>query len=282
MKEISSKDALREQLDDWRHNGDHIALVPTMGNLHEGHLSLVKIARQHAERVVVSIFSYPNHASEIEDAEESARILQRDKRRLVQAKVDALFVPDITLMYPSGVDSATSVTVPILTEEFCGSARPGHFDKVTTVLTRLFGLIQPDAAIFGQKDYQQQVIVRRLVGDLNLGIDVISGPTDREDDGLARSFENQHLSEEQRKIAPELYRIVQGIAHSLETGSQNYAELEVGGVEQLASQGFTPEYVSIRRAENLQQPDRDTDELVVLIAASLGEARLTDNVLVHT
>jgi pantoate--beta-alanine ligase len=282
LDEIRNKDALREQLGEWRHNGDHVALVPTMGNLHEGHLSLINIARKHAERVVVSVFSYLDYASGEIDPEEASRILQRDKRRLVQAKADLCFVPDVTLMYPFGMDGATSVTVPILSDEFCGPARPGHFNNVTTVITRLFGLVQPDVAVFGQIDYQQQLIIRRLVEDLSLGIEVVCGPTDRETDGLARSTENQSLSEEQRKIAPQLYKTLQEIAHSLETGSQDYAELESIGMKRLASHGFTPEYVSVRRAENLQPPDRDTDELVILIAASLGEARLTDNVLVHT
>jgi pantoate--beta-alanine ligase len=282
LNELSSKDALHEQLTDWRHNGDHIALVPTTGNLHEGHLSLVKIARQHAERVVVSVFSHPNYGSGIDDPDEFSRVRQRDKRRLVQAKADALFIPDIDMMYPFGIDSATSVTVPVLTEEFCGSVMPGHFNNVTTVVTRLFSLVQPDVAIFGQKDFQQQVIIRHLVEDLNLGIKVVNGPTDREEDGLARCVDNQGLTEEQRKIAPVLHKTLQDLAHMLESGSQDYSELEQSGLDKLQNKGFVPEYVNVRRAENLQRPDRDTDELVILVAAKLGDARLTDNVLVHT
>ena len=256
--------------------------MPTTGNLHEGHISLVKVARQHAERVVVSVFSHPNYGSGIDDPDEFSRVRQLDKRRLVQAKADALFVPDIDMMYPFGIDSATSVIVPVMTEEFCGSVKPGHFNNVTTVVTRLFSLVQPDVAIFGQKDFQQQVIIRHLVDDLNLGIKIVSGPTDREEDGLARCVDNQGLTEEQRKIAPVLHQTLQDLAHLLESGSQDYSELEQSALDKLQDKGFVPEYVNIRRAENLQRPDRDTDELVILVAAKLGDARLTDNVLVHT
>lgn len=281
MDQIDSKDALREQLGDWRHGGDHIALVPTMGNLHDGHLSLVRLAREHAERVVVSVFVNPTQFGAGEDFENYPRTMQLDVRRLKQAKADALFAPDIDAVYPFGVENATVVAVPVLTDQFCGSARPGHFDGVTSVVTRLFNMVQPDVAVFGQKDYQQQLIIRRLVTDLSLPIKIISGPTQREDDGLAMSSRNQYLTDAERTLAPELYRMLEDIAHRVENGDQHYADLEQGAVARLTELGFQPEYVSIRRAESLMEPDRDSDELVVMAAARLGKARLIDNILVH-
>ena len=281
MQEISTTAALREQLSDWRHSGDHIALVPTMGSLHDGHLSLVTLARNHAERVVVSIFVNPTQFGEGEDFEEYPRSLERDKRNLKRLHTDLLFVPDVETMYPFGIDSATSVTVPVLTDELCGSFRPGHFDGVTTVVSRLFSLVQPDVAVFGQKDYQQQLIIRRLVEDLSLPIEIVRGPTQRDEDGLALSSRNQYLNDQERAIAPNLFSILTRIGGDLESGKRNYEELEEQAVSELLKLGFDAEYLSIRRAANLGVPDRDNDELVVLAAAKLGKTRLIDNVVVH-
>lgn len=281
MQIISTTVALREHLSDWRHSGDHIALVPTMGNLHDGHLSLVKLARKHAERVVVSIFVNPTQFGEGEDFEDYPRSLERDQRMLKRLRTDLLFVPDVETMYPFGIDHATSVTVPVLTDDLCGAFRPGHFDGVTSVVSRLFSLVQPDVAVFGQKDYQQQLVVRRLTEDLSLPIEIICAPTKREEDGLAKSSRNQYLNEEERAIAPSLFAILSGVGKDLESGKRNYDELEQQAVSELRTLGFTPEYVSIRRAENLGLPDRDNDELIILAAATLGKARLIDNVAVH-
>ena len=281
MKEVSTTDALREQLEEWRHAGEHIALVPTMGNLHEGHLRLVEIAREHAERVVVSVFVNPKQFAEGEDFDEYPRSPERDKRRLKKAKADMIFVPDVETIYPFGIDNATSVTVPALTDELCGAFRPGHFDGVTTVVSRLFSLVQPDVAVFGQKDYQQQLVINRMVQDLSLPIQVICGETQREEDGLAMSSRNQYLTEDERAIAPKMYAMIQSIGHGLETGQRNYEEIESKAANELEALGFKPEYVSIRRAENLDLPDRDCDELVVLVSAHLGKARLIDNIVVH-
>lgn len=280
MKEVSKPEELREVLKDWRRAGDHIALVPTMGNLHEGHLSLLKLARENAERVVVSIFVNPTQFGEGEDFEGYPRTLERDKRHLKRAKVDLLFTPDVDTMYPFGTDAATSVTVPVLTEELCGLARPGHFDGVTTVVSRLFSLVQPDVAVFGQKDFQQQLVIRRMVEDMHLPIRILSGPTARDEDGLALSSRNQYLTEEEREKAPALYAALSRVEQALHDGKENYAELEQQAVAELEAAGFEPEYVSIRRAENLAEPDRDTDQLVILAAARLGKARLIDNLLV--
>lgn len=277
---VSSSESLRETLGDWRYSDEHIALVPTMGNLHDGHLSLVTLAREHAERVVVSIFVNPKQFTEGEDFEQYPRTLERDKRLLKKVKADLLFVPDVDTMYPFGLDNATSVTVPVMTSDFCGAYRPGHFDGVTSVVSRLFSIVQPDVAIFGQKDFQQQLVIRRMVEDLQLPLQIVLAPTIREGDGLALSSRNQYLSEKQRRVASTLYSLLAGIGKDLQAGKRNFEELEKHAMDALSSAGFDPEYIGIRRAENLETPDRDTDEIVVLAAARLGNARLIDNILV--
>ena len=281
LQVISTTKALREQLSEWRHAGDHVALVPTMGNLHVGHLGLVSIAREHAERVVVSVFVNPTQFSDGEDFENYPRSLQRDQRRLQRLNTDLLFVPAVETMYPFGIDAATCITVPVLTDDLCGSFRPGHFDGVTSVVSRLFSMVQPDVAIFGQKDYQQLLVIRRLAADLSLQIEIVGGPTQREEDGLAHSSRNQYLSEEERSIAPKLYEILSSLGQDLQSGKRNYAQLEKQAVSDLNHLGFEAEYISIRRSENLDQPNRDDDELVVLGAVRMGKARLIDNIIVQ-
>jgi pantoate--beta-alanine ligase len=278
---VSTTESLREQLADWRQSGDHIALVPTMGNLHRGHLSLVELARKHAERVVVSIFVNPTQFGDGEDFEEYPRTLQRDKRRLDRVNADILFVPDVETMYPFGIDNATSVTVPILSDDLCGSFRPGHFDAVTSVVSRLFSLVQPDVAVFGAKDYQQLTVIQRMARDLSLPIEIIQCPTVREEDGLALSSRNQYLTDEERQVAAKLYETIVAVGKELESGKRDFEEAEKQATESLEQLGFKVDYFSIRRAETLGHPDRDTDELVVLAAAHLGKARLIDNLAVH-
>jgi pantoate--beta-alanine ligase len=281
VQTVSTTNLLREQLADWRRAGDHIALVPTMGNLHRGHLSLVEMARQHAERIVVSIFVNPTQFDDGEDYENYPRTLERDTRHLDRINADLLFVPDVDTMYPFGIDNATSVTVPVLTKDLCGSFRPGHFDAVTSVVSRLFSLVMPDVAVFGEKDFQQLTVIRRLAHDLSLSVEIVAAPTVRDDDGLAMSSRNQLLTDEERTIAPGLFATLAEIGKDLESGKRNFDEMEKKAMADLKKLGFKPEYVSIRRAENLEAPDRDTDELVVLAAAKLGKARLIDNLPVH-
>ena len=281
MEVATNKQGLRDQLAEWRSDGEHIALVPTMGNLHDGHLSLVELARQHAERVVVSIFVNPMQFGEGEDFDDYPRTLELDKRRLKLSNVDLVFAPDDDVIYPFGIDSAASVKVPILTDDLCGESRPGHFDGVTTVVARLLTLVQPDVAVFGQKDYQQLLLIKHMVEDLSLPVEVITAPTFREDDGLAMSSRNQYLTDADRRAAPMLHRTLRDIAEALENGEDSYYKLEKDAIDALESAGFEPEYVSIRRAATLDPPERHTDELVILAAARLGKARLIDNVLVH-
>lgn len=280
MEIAHTTNELRAQMREWRRIGEHIALVPTMGNLHDGHLSLVALAREHADRVVVSIFVNPTQFSEDDDFDQYPRTLERDKMILKRCNVDLVFIPDDETIYPFGIDNATSVTVPILTEELCGIGRPGHFDGVTSVVSRLFSLVQPDVAVFGQKDYQQWLVIRRMAEDLSLPIKIFSGQTIREEDGLALSSRNQYLSEEDRMIASELYATLTDIGSELQAGNRNFAQLEEEAAARLNDKGFRTEYFSIRRADDLAAPDRDDDELVVLAAAELGKARLIDNLVV--
>jgi len=275
-----TREELLEQLADWRQHGDRIALVPTMGNLHSGHMSLVKLAREHAERVVVSIFVNPTQFSEDEDFEEYPRTFERDTRRLKKPAADLIFAPEVETIYPFGLTNATTVSVPRITENFCGASRPGHFDGVTSVVVRLFALVQPDVAVFGQKDYQQQLVIRHMSQDLNLPISIITAQTVREADGLAMSSRNLYLNDEERKIAPALYKVLSEIGTKLQDGRRDFETLEAESAAKLTAAGFVVDYFAIRRAMNLEMPDRDCDELVVLAAAQLGHARLIDNVVI--
>ena len=280
MQAIKNKDELRELVAGWRANGEHVALVPTMGNLHPGHVSLVERARRHAERVIVTVYVNPTQFGEDEDFDDYPRTLDKDTLRLKQVKADVLFVPDDATVYPFGHDCATVVSVPGLTENFCGASRPGHFDGVTTVVARLFALVQPDVAVFGQKDYQQQLVIRYMTEDLTLPIRIVTAPTVRDEDGLAMSSRNQYLSEEERRIAPLLYATLTDIGDRLQAGERDYEALEAQARAKLGDAGFDVDYVAIRRSENLATPDREIDELVILAAAQLGKARLIDNILV--
>lgn len=280
MKVIDSKSELQEQILDWRRHDEHVAVVPTMGNLHAGHVSLVELAREHAERVVVTVFVNPTQFGPGEDFENYPRSVERDKRRLQTVNTDVVFVPDVGTLYPFGLENATQVTVPGLSENFCGSFRPGHFDGVTSVVARLFALVQPDVAVFGQKDYQQQLVIRRMVEDLGLPINIITAPTVREDDGLAMSSRNSYLSDEERARAPKIHEIMESAGEALQSGKRNFEELESIASDALSEAGFKVEYVAIRRALDLSIPNRDCDELVILVAAHLGKARLIDNIVV--
>ena len=281
MRVIADKTGLREQLDEWRRAGEHIAIVPTMGNLHAGHMSLIDVAREHAERIVVTVFVNPTQFGAGEDFDSYPRTLEKDVRRLKQASVDVLFVPEVETVYPFGLENATRVIVPGLTEHLCGSFRPGHFDGVTTGVARLFALVQPDVAVFGQKDYQQQLVIRRMAEDLSLPIVILAAPTVREDDGLAMSSRNAYLDESEREVAPVLYATLRTVAVQLEAGARDFAKLEQAASDALARAGFEPDYVAIRGADDLGPPAAVGGKLVVLAAAQLGAARLIDNLAVE-
>ena len=280
MQVISDKSEMRELLRDWRRQDEHIALVPTMGNLHAGHVSLIELAREHAERVVVSVYVNPTQFSEEEDFTEYPRTPERDTMRMRKIGADMLFIPDDETVYPFGHDCATVVSVPGLTENFCGASRPGHFDGVTTVVARLFALVRPDVAVFGQKDYQQQLVIRYMTEDLGLPIRIITAPTVRDEDGLALSSRNQYLTDDERAVAPMLHQVIDEIGAEIQNGNEDFKKLEKAGANKLKHAGFHIDYLAIRRAENLEVPNRKSDDLVVLGAVHLGAARLIDNVVV--
>ena len=274
---------VRERTGQWRATHQRIALVPTMGNLHAGHLSLARLASTVADRVVMTIFVNPTQFGIGEDFDAYPRTLEDDRALLEGADcVDALFVPGIDEIYPRGPEAAFTVRVPELGSELCGASRPGHFDGVATVVLRLLNIVTPDVLVLGQKDYQQVVIVRAMIEDLQLPVHVVSGPTRRERDGLAISSRNQYLTVAERQQAPLLHTQLEGARDALRGGSRDYATIEGNAAAALDAAGFRTDYVSVRVAGNLTKPNgrHRPDELIVLGAAWLGAARLIDNVAV--
>jgi pantoate--beta-alanine ligase len=276
MERIEDLSELRARTSDWRRAGDSIAFVPTMGNLHAGHLTLVAEARPRARRVVVSIFVNPLQFGPQEDLAAYPRTLEQDAALLENAGCDLLFAPGLGTMYPRGQDAQTRVEVPGLSGILCGTSRPGHFTGVATVVCKLFHMVQPDLALFGEKDYQQLLVIRRLVEDLAMPVEVVGVPTVREPDGLAMSSRNGYLSAEERARAPALHRTLQIAADALRTG-RPAAEIEREASATLARAGMRPDYVAVRRAWDLEEPGEVDRDLVILAAAYLGRARLIDN-----
>ena len=268
--------ALHQATVPWRAAGERIAFVPTMGNLHAGHLALVREAARVAERVVVSIFVNPLQFDRQDDFQAYPRTLAEDREALAQEAVDLLFLPEVEEMYPRGMEACTRVEVPGLSEVLCGAFRPGHFVGVATVVTKLLNAVRPDVALFGEKDFQQLLVVRRLVEDLNLPVEVRGVPTVREPDGLALSSRNRYLSPEERARAPALYRALLAARERLLAGEPPGA-VEAAGMRELEAAGLRPEYFSVRRREDLEEPGPADGQLVVLAAAWLGRARLIDN-----
>jgi len=281
MQIVSDFRSLAAALENLRGAGKRIALVPTMGNLHEGHLALVRQARTLAEFVVATLFVNPMQFDRADDLVAYPRTFDRDVELLKQERTDLLFAPSIESVYPRGLKNSTYVEVPGLSGILCGADRPGHFRGVATVVTILLNAVKPDIAIFGEKDYQQLLIIRRLAEDLATGVRIVAGPTVREADGLAMSSRNAYLTPEERCIAPALYRTLQMLARAVVSGSQDYPAIEIEGVARLAEAGFAPDYVAVRRAEDLMPPGKADRALRLLAAARLGKARLIDNVCVE-
>ncbi len=279
---LSDPGAVREQVRAWRRQGERIALVPTMGDLHAGHLALVDHACAVADRTVVSLFVNPLQFGPGEDYAAYPRVPEQDRARLAEHGVDAVFAPSDEALYPFGLDSALRISVPGLDDILCGVDRPGHFSGVATVVTKLFNTVDPDVAVFGEKDYQQLLLVRRLVAELLFAIDIHGVATVREADGLALSSRNSYLDEEQRRRAPTLFAVLQETASAVGAGARDFAALTAHAEQRLRANGLRPEYVEIRRAADLARP-RPADsaaELRVLAAGRLGRARLIDNVAV--
>jgi pantoate--beta-alanine ligase len=281
MQTVETIAQLREQLAAWRRAGDRIAFVPTMGNLHAGHLALVARARSLAERVVVSIFVNPLQFGLGEDLDAYPHTPREDAEKLEQAGTDLLFRPREAEVYPRGRGGLTFVEVPGLSEILCGASRPGHFRGVATVVAKLFNMVQPDVACFGEKDYQQITVLRRMVDELNFPVEIVGVPIEREPDGLAMSSRNGYLSEEERRIAPRFYQSLRELADALQRGERDWPQLEQQAAERLAAAGLRPDYVTIRRAADLAPPEAGDTALVILAAVFLGRARLIDNLLIN-
>ncbi|VVN90339.1 pantoate--beta-alanine ligase [Pseudomonas fluorescens] len=277
MNTVKTVRELRAAVARARNEGKRIGFVPTMGNLHSGHAALVTKAAQRVDFVVASIFVNPLQFGAGEDLDKYPRTLAADQETLLQAGCHLLFAPTVEEMYPDGMTGQTRVSVPQLSEGLCGASRPGHFEGVATVVNKLFNMVQPDLAIFGEKDFQQLAVIRALVHDLNLPIQIIGEPTVRAADGLALSSRNGFLSEEQRAIAPELYRSLSQIAKAIEQGERDYPKLLSAQKQQLEGVGFRPDYLEIRQAISLRPATADDRDLVILVAAFLGTTRLIDN-----
>jgi pantoate--beta-alanine ligase len=272
---------LRQFLDKERQAGKHIAFVPTMGNLHEGHLQLIRLARQHADLVVASIFVNPLQFGLNEDWEQYPRTLETDSAMLIAEGCDLLFCPTEREMYPNGMETQTKVEVPTMTNILCGASRPGHFLGVTTVVAKLFNMVQPNTAIFGIKDYQQLAVIRRMVEDLCIPVNIIAAPIARAVDGLALSSRNGYLTAEERPRAVALYQALCRARDALTSGRQDYASIERESREALAESGMRPDYFSIRHAKTLEPVCETDKELVLLGAVYIGKTRLIDNVTVR-
>ncbi|WP_442112166.1 pantoate--beta-alanine ligase [Pseudomonas sp. NUPR-001] len=277
MNTVKTVRELRAAVARARSEGKRIGFVPTMGNLHSGHAALVTKAAQRVDFVVASIFVNPLQFGPNEDLDKYPRTLAADQEKLLEAGCHLLFAPSVEEMYPDGMDGQTRVSVAQLSEGLCGASRPGHFEGVATVVSKLFNMVQPDLAVFGQKDFQQLAVIRALVRDLNMPIQIIGEPTVRAEDGLALSSRNGYLNDEQRAIAPTLYRVLRQMADAIEQGDRDYPALIANGQQQLESAGFRRDYLEIRQALSLRPATADDRDLVILVAAFLGATRLIDN-----
>lgn len=287
MRIIKSNSQLADQINSWRSAGEQIGFVPTMGNLHRGHLKLIDVAWQHADRVVVSIFVNPMQFNQSSDFENYPRTLEQDIEKLNPLEVNLLYTPDESSIYPEGMVRASKIVVPELTEMLCGKFRPGHFEGVATVVAKLFNLVQPDVAVFGEKDYQQLQVIRKMVKDLNYAIDIIGVETEREESGLALSSRNQYLTEQEKQSASQLYRVMNEVAHKVgercrdrNNTQADFHDIERDALEKLQQSGFNPEYLEVRNATDLKAGTASMSDLRVFAAAWLGQARLIDNISV--
>ncbi|ALD45341.1 pantoate--beta-alanine ligase [Serratia sp. OLHL2] len=274
---IETLPLLRQQIRRWRQDGKRIALVPTMGNLHDGHMTLVDEARARADVVVVSVFVNPMQFDRPDDLARYPRTLQEDSEKLTRRGVDLVFAPAPAAVYPQGLEQQTYVDVPGISTILEGASRPGHFRGVSTIVSKLFNLVQPDLACFGEKDYQQLALIRKMVADMGYDIDIVGVPTVRAKDGLALSSRNGYLTAEERKVAPQLSKIMNALAQQLANGERHVETLLEQTAEQLRAAGFTPDELFIRDADSLQPLTVDSQRAVVLMAAWLGKARLIDN-----
>ncbi len=277
MQTFAEISAVREHLKTFKREGRKIAFVPTMGNLHEGHLTLVRKAREYADIVVVSIFVNPMQFDRADDLNNYPRTLEEDLSKLTAEGVDVVFTPTPEIIYPEGLDKQTFVDVPGLSTILEGASRPGHFRGVTTIVNKLFNIVQPDVACFGEKDFQQLAVIRKMVDDLAMDIEIIGVPTVREMDGLAMSSRNGLLTLDERQRAPVLARTMRWISSAIRGGRDDYASIIEDANDQLRAAGLHPDEIFIRDARTLQVITPETTQAVILMSAFLGQARLIDN-----
>ncbi|EFG5740148.1 pantoate--beta-alanine ligase [Escherichia coli] len=278
---IETLPLLRQQIRRLRMEGKRVALVPTMGNLHDGHMKLVDEAKARADVVVVSIFVNPMQFDRPEDLARYPRTLQEDCEKLNKRKVDLVFAPSVKEIYPNGTETHTYVDVPGLSTMLEGASRPGHFRGVSTIVSKLFNLVQPDIACFGEKDFQQLALIRKMVADMGFDIEIVGVPIMRAKDGLALSSRNGYLTAEQRKIAPGLYKVLSSIADKLQAGERDLDEIIAIAVQELNEKGFRADDIQIRDADTLLEVSETSKRAVILVAAWLGDARLIDNKMVE-
>ncbi len=272
---------MRAHVRRWQRNGERVAFVPTMGNLHAGHVSLIELARRHGDRFLASIFVNPMQFGPNEDFAHYPRTPDADERMLAAAGCDLMFMPDVAEIYPAGAAESTRVEIAQLSQILEGEHRPGHFEGVTTVVAKLFNIVQPHFAVFGEKDFQQLTVIRRMVADLCLPIEIIAAPTVREQDGLAMSSRNQYLTPSERQLAPRIFAALERARQRVISGDPDLGAIECEGVETLAAAGLRSDYFSIRDARNLSPPTAGALDLVVLTAVRMGRARLIDNIQVR-
>ena len=273
---VNSLFDLRATINIWKQRGLRVALVPTMGNLHAGHLKLVKSAKQKADKVVVSIFVNPTQFGVNEDFASYPRTELEDQLKLATENTDLLFLPAITDIYSA--NAKTTVNVSGLSDSYCGASRPGHFSGVATIVCKLFNLVQPDIAVFGLKDFQQFTVIKTMVNDLNIPIELIGVDTQRERNGLAMSSRNNYLTDSERQLAPQLYQALSVAQTAILAGQQSYAAIEQQAIQTLKKAGFTPDYFTICSSHDLSSATKQDKELVILAAAKLGTTRLIDNI----
>lgn len=278
---IETLSLLRQQIRRLRMEGKRVALVPTMGNLHDGHMKLVDEAKARADVVVVSIFVNPMQFDRPEDLARYPRTLQEDCEKLNKRKVDLVFAPSVKEIYPNGTETHTYVDVPGLSTTLEGASRPGHFRGVSTIVSKLFNLVQPDIACFGEKDFQQLALIRKMVADMGFDIEIVGVPIMRAKDGLALSSRNGYLTAEQRKIAPGLYKVLSSIADKLQVGERDLDEIITIAGQELNEKGFRADDIQIRDADTLLEVSETSKRAVILVAAWLGDARLIDNKMVE-
>ncbi|MFT7683356.1 MAG: pantoate--beta-alanine ligase [Moritella dasanensis] len=281
MDIIANIDVLREQVIAWRRQGLSTAFVPTMGNLHDGHLTLVKEAQKFADRVVVSIFVNPMQFNQAADLAAYPRTLDADCRALQSVDTDLVFTPAPELIYPHGLAAQTFIQVPVISEVLEGAHRPGHFNGVSTIVAKLFNLVQPDVALFGEKDFQQLALIRHMVADLAMPIQIVGVPTVREESGLAMSSRNGLLTAEERTVAPLLAEVMTTIASQVSVDEQANQALITQATAQLNAAGFNTDAIDIVDADTLAMLTKDSAQAVVLMAAFLGKARLIDNKVIE-